>query len=428
MRNSIVLLSFILLFGCRNPTNNVSDIQLVNRMEYLVEVEDYFMLKSVYSDNIPKLSLMHSLYFSALINNAFNKPEKSNRNINKLLADYSTSLSDSVLNNLYHKKLWNHINLYEYDQAAIMSDHILNNYLALNDTAEVEDLKNEIKIWKALQDIPKQEIIKMGDVTIPIIRDKVGLQNIEVAFADSVKNLIFDTGANFSVMRRSLTKELGYQIIDADFYVTAATGKKVKSDIAIVDELRIGEIILKHVFFLVLDDEDLSFPQIDYYVNGAIGFPVIEAMDEIRIKENQIFVPQTPSEYKYNNFALNGLMPIIAVNYKGDTLKLHFDTGASRTSFFPQFYKDYKNEIENHYKKETFTSTSGGGTLEFEGYIINNIKLKVADAEATLDSLELHIDNIGGKESYYHGNFGQDYIKQFDEMIMSFKHSSILFK
>lgn len=428
MRHSIVLLSFILLFACRNTTNKVSDSQLVNRLEYMIEVEDYFMLKKVYSGNIAKLSLMHSLYFSAIINNVFNNPGKSNQDIIKLLADFSTSLSDTILNNIYHKKLWNHINLYEYEQAAIASEHIQNNYLALNDSSAVKDLKNELKIWKAIKNAPNQEIIRTGDATIPIIRDKVGLQNIDVAFGDTVKNLIFDTGANFSFMKRSLAMELGYKIIEADFYVTAATGNKVKSDIAIADELRIGEIILKHVFFLVLDDEDLSFPQIDYYANGAIGFPVIEAMDEIRIKQNQIFVPQIPIEYKYNNFALNGLMPIIAVNYRGDTLKLHFDTGASHTSFFPQFYKDYKNEIENHYKKETFTSTSGGGTFEFEGYIINNIKLKVADVEATLDSLELRIENIGGKESYYHGNFGQDYIKQFDEMIMSFKHSSILFK
>lgn len=428
MRNSIVLLSIILLFSCSNKKNKESDAQLVNKLENLVEIEDYFKLNKVYSNNIAKLSIMHSLYFGAIINNVFNMPEKSNQDINKLLADYSASLSDTVLNNLYHKKLWNHINLYEYEQAAITSEQIQKNYLVLNDSSEIENLKNEIKIWKALKHAPKQEIIKMRDATIPITRDKVGLQNINVAFGDSVKNLIFDTGANFSFMRRSLANELKYQIIEADFYVTAATGNKVKSDIAIVEELSIGEIILKNVLFLVIDDDALSFPQIDYYVQGAIGFPVIEAMDEIRIKENLIFVPQTPIEYKHNNFALNGLMPIIAVNYRRDTLKFHFDTGASSTSFFPQFYKDYKNDIENHYKKETFTSTGGGGTFEFEGYIINNIKLKVADSEATLDSLELHIDKIDEKESNFHGNFGQDYIKQFDEMIMSFKHSSILFK
>jgi len=429
MKNLLKSLLFILLFSCGNPSDKTSDPQLVSKLENLIETEDFFKLKAVYNENIAKLSDKHSLYFSAIINNVFNKAEESNKDIDIILADYPTSLNDTLLNKLYWKKILNHINLYEYHEAAKTSDYIQTNYLALNDSSEVSTLQNEIKIWKALKDVPKQEIIKTDDATIPMTRDKVGLLNIDIAFGDSVKNVLFDTGANFSVMIRSLAEELGYQIIEADFYVTAATGKKVKSDITIADELNIGGIIFKNVFFLVIDDENLSFPQIDYYINGAIGFPVIEAMDEIQInKENQIFVPKNPVEYKYNNFALNGLMPIIAVEYKGDTLRLNFDTGATSTSLYPQFYKDYKNEIVNKYEKEIFTSGSGGGMIDFEGYIINDVIFKVGDSETRLDSLRLHVENIGGEESNFHGNFGQDYIKQFDEMIMSFKYSSILFK
>jgi hypothetical protein len=425
MKN-IFWVALILLVNCNNIRDKESDYILVNEMENLIETEDYFTLKRVYRKNAGKLSKEHSLYFNAILNNVFNKAQESNRDIEILLAEYSSSLSDTVLNILYQKKLWNHINLYEYKQAANTSDYIYKNYFALNDSVDKENLINEIKIWNAIQDAPKQEIIKTDDATIPIVRDKVGLQNIDVVFKGAVKNLIFDTGANFSFMSRSLAEEFGYQIIESDFYVTASTGLKVKSAIAIVDELSIGELIFKNVFFLVIDDKDLSFPQIEYYVNGAIGFPVIEAMDEIRVnKENELIVPQNPVEYKYNNFALNGLMPIIAVHYLQDTLNLHFDTGALKTSLYPRFFKDYENDIMSQYKKQMFTSDGGGGTVEFEGYVVDNIKLKVANTQVKLDSLELHID---GKKSNYHGNFGQDYIKQFDEMIMSFKYSSILFK
>jgi hypothetical protein len=54
--------------------------------------------------------------------------------------------------------------------------------------------------------------------------------------------------------------------------------------------------------------------------------------------------------------------------------------------------------------------------------------LKIVDSEAKLDSVRLHIENTGGEESNFLGNFGQVYIKQFDEMIISFKYSSVLFK
>jgi hypothetical protein len=429
MRTLFVLLSLILLSSCGNPKNDVSDIQLVDQLENLIEIEDYFKLNAVYTKNMSKLSNMHSLYYSALINNLFNQSEESNKDIELLLNEYSTGLSDTMLNKLYHKKLWNHINLYEYEQAAKTSDFIQNNYLALNDSIEIEKLKNEIKIWKAIVDVPKQEVIKTGDVTIPLTKDKVGLLNIDVIFNDSIKNMIFDTGANFSFIKKSLAEELGYEIIDANFYVTASTGKKVKSDIAIADELIIGNLVFKNVFFLVIDDANLSFPQIEYYVNGAIGFPVIEAMDEIRINnDNQIFVPKNPVEYNYNNFALNGLMPIISVVYKEDSLRMNFDTGALATSLYPKFYKDYKDEITNNYEKVTFTSVGGGGMIEFEGYVINDITLKTGGSEARLDSLKTHIEHIDDENSNFHGSFGQDYIKQFDEMILSFKYSSIIFK
>lgn len=425
----LIIIIAIGMYGCGITTKKVSDQQAVNELEQLVEVEDYFKLKTAYTKNIDKLSEKHSIYYNAIINNVFNKAEQSNAQIDKLLTKESESLNDTMLNKIYHTKLLNHLNLYEYAKAAEASKFIQSYFSALNDSNDIANLENELKIWTALKDVPRQEIHKTADALIPMTRDKVGLFNIDVSFGDSTKNLLFDTGANFSVLVRSLAKQLGLEILEADFFVTAATGLKVQSDIAVAPELSIGGITFRNVFFLVLDDKDLSFPQLDYYINGAIGFPVIEAMDEIRVRNNnQIFIPKDPVEYSYNNFALNGLLPIIAAKYNGDTLRFNFDTGATRTSLYPKYYNEYKEEIESRYSKETFTSGSGGGFQKFDGYIINDFTLKIGDSEAQLDNVRLHINNIGGEESNFHGNFGQDYIKQFDEMILSFKYASVTFK
>lgn len=424
-----VIIALSLLYGCSSPGPISSDEGVLKVLNQLAEKQDFFKLKSNFEMNKNSLSEIHSLYYASIISNVFNKAEESNRAIELLLSKHKSFLHDTILNELYRTKLLNHINLYEYKDAAEASEHIQNTYPALNDSSEMEALKNEVKIWRALENVPPQEIIKSRDVSIPMVKDKVGLLNVDVGFGESTRNLLFDTGANFSVLIRSLAEELGMKIIEADFYVTAATGIKVKSDIAIADFIDLGGISYRNVFFLVLDDVDLSFPQIDYYINGAIGFPVIEAMDEIRVRRDmELFVPLIPTEYDYNNFALNGLMPILAAGYKGDTLLFNFDTGATSTSLYPQFYKDYKKEIESNYKKEVFSAASGGGTVEFEGYKIPALELEVADSRATIDSVRLHIDNIGSDTSNFHGNFGQDYIKQFDEMILSFKYASVVFK
>lgn len=425
----IVIISLVLLIACKNQEVKVSDQQVVNELTKMVETQDFFKLKNYYDLKKESLSDLHSLYFYAIISNVFNKAEESNVAINKLLANEDFNLNDTLLNKLYQAKLQNHINLYEYGEAAQTSRHIQQNFQWLTDSSDLEMLRNEIKIWLALKKVPKQQIVKSKDCFIPMVRDKVGLFNVDVTIGDSTKNLLFDTGANFSAIKRSLVNQLGLLLIETDFYVTAATGAQVKSDLAIAEELSMGGVVCKNVVFLVLNDEDISFPQIDYYPNGAIGFPVIAAMEEIRInKENQIFIPKNPVEYAYNNFALDGLMPIIACEYEGDTLNFHFDTGATKTSLFPQFYKDYQSEIETKYEMEIFNAGSAGGNYDFEGYVINDLHLKVADSEADLVNNSLHIENIGGEESNFHGNFGQDYIKQFENMIISFKYSSILFQ
>lgn len=425
----LIIMSMILLLGFKNPEIKMSNQGVVAELEQLVVTQNYFKLKQTFEAKKELLSEKHSLYFDAIINKVFNKPEASNSAINRLLTHENNKLSDTLLNRLYRAKLENHINLYEYGEAASTSEYIQNHFQSLTDSTDWEMLQNEIKIWETLAGVPKQRIVKNADCIFPMYRDKVGMFNVDVTTGDSTINLIFDTGANFSVIIRSYVEKLDLTLIESDFYATAATGLRVECDIAIAERLVLGDIICENVVFFVLNDEDLSFPQVEYYPKGIIGFPVIEALDEIRInKDNQIFVPSNPVEYAYNNFALDGLMPVVACEYEGDTLSFHFDTGASATMLYTKFYNDYKEDIENNYEQQSFTSGSAGGSYTFEGYVLDSINIKVADSEAILTSIRLHSEDIGGVESNFYGNFGQDYIKQFDEMILSFKHASVHFR
>jgi len=428
MKNIIILL-FVFSVACNNQaTEKVSDPNALKHLNELVDTQNYFKLKEDFVTHKNKLTKGHALYYEAIVLNVFNNSSESNTVIHELLKLKTSELTDTMLNKLYNIKLLNHINQYEYNEAASASEYIQKNYGQINDSSEVATLENEIKIWKSLKNTPKQEIIRNSDISFPLVKDKVGLFNIDVSINKETKNFVFDTGANFSVIKRSLVEEFRLTYIDSDFYVTAFTGKKIDSDIAIADELTIGGIIYKNVVFLVLNDADISFPQLDYSINGIIGFPVIEAMDEIRIsKNNTVFIPENPIDYNQNNFALDGLRPIIAVKYKKDRLCFGFDTGARESTLYAPFYEKYRNEIEDNYEVETFKSSSAGGVLEFEGYIVKNISLSVAESNASLKNLQLHKDNIGKSGNNFHGNFGQDYIKQFDEMIISFKHSSVIF-
>ncbi|WP_083702193.1 retropepsin-like aspartic protease [Mangrovimonas sp. DI 80] len=426
-----LMLSIIAItLSCAQSTKKlIDDTKLTQELDSLIEVQDFFKLKKQYRSQKNNLSKENSLYYEAIILNRFNDLEASNSKIAKLLNMETLHLNDTMFNTLYNTRLLNHVNLYQYKEAAEASEHILKNYRLVNDSSKIENLENEWKIWTSLSSIPPQEIIKNEDATIPMTKDKVGLFNIDASINNKTYNYIFDTGANISVIKRSLVEELGLTYIESDFYVTAFTGEKVDSDLAIAKELSIGNLTFKNVVFLVLNDEDISFPQIEYFINGIIGFPVIEAMEEVRIsKDNTISTPKTPIDYKQNNFALDGLTPIIAIEYQNDTLSFGFDTGAKSTSLYAPFFRKYKKEIEQRYTSQTFTSGSAGGIIEFEGYIMDSIPLTIGNSKTSLSSIQLHKNDIEADADHFYGNLGQDFIKQFDEMIISFKYSSVIFK
>lgn len=426
------IVALFIFTSCGNPDKNEinapieSDAHVLKNLTKYSEDKDFFKLKSSFELNKEKLSKGDYLFFEALVENTFNNPAKSNIAISTLISLPSSTVHDSLMTSLYLLKILNHTNLYEYGLAAQTGESLLKNYPNLLDSSEIASVENTNKIWQALKDTEKQVVVRDKDYTMPMPRDIAGLYNISTAFPDSSLDFIFDTGANFSVIRRSLVKELGLKLIKSDFLVTAATGTKVKSDLAVAESFSIGGMTINNAVFLVFEDEDLSFPGYDIY--GIIGYPVIEALGEIHLKEGEIFIPKEITPYTFDNFALDGFMPILSASHEGDSLLFHFDTGAAATKLYQEYFNKYQIQIESNNELETFSSGSAGGMVEFDGYKISGFKLSIADSKTILDSLQLHIENIGGTELKVHGNLGQDFIKQFDKMIISFEHSSILFE
>ena len=431
MKNSIIItiIAFVIALQSCSPDKKLSDHQLLTQLDSLYDADSYFKFMSVLELNKQKLEEKDLLYYSALSNFVFNNQSASIHDIDLLLSKYKQEINDTLLTKIYRAKRMSHINSYEYAKAVEASKILIDHFKHIEDSADYAELLNEHKIWIALSKSPKQEISIKRDCVIPMKRDKVGLMNVITNIGSDTVNFLFDTGANFSVMTRSVAHKHDIEIIEADFYVTAATGNRVACDLAVVKEIQIADIMVYNSVFLVMEDEDLSFPQIDYYPNGAIGFPIIEAMEELRFdRDGKIFVPATPTTYSFNNLALDGLMPVLAVNYNDDTLQFNFDTGASHTSFYSPFYLKYQEDIDQKYPRQTFSAGSGGGSKEFEGFIIDSIQLGVANSKASLVNTRLHQSPLTHQEETIHGNFGQDYIKQFEEMIISFKYSSVVFK
>lgn len=422
----VIVLSLVV--GC-TEVQKKNDSQHSQHLDKFVDKLNYFELESMYNKLKEDIPIKTQLYYESILTNAYNQPLVSNRLIN----DYLTKNNDidTITKRLLEIKLTNLIHLSQYSKALQVNEKLQKEYNALLDSTDIEDLNNTHKIWQALRDVPPQKILKKGDITLPIIKDKAGLSTIETKIGDSTKNFVFDTGANFSVIQKSVAQRLGMKIIQANFNVAAATGLEVKSDLAVAAKMELGSITLTNVVFLVFDDKDLSFPSINYEINGIIGFPVIRALEEIQIikgeEKEKLYIPKRPTDYGINNLVLDEFIPIVKANINGGVSSMNFDTGAQQTSLYSSFFKKYRKDIESKNKQTTLQTGGAGGYTSVEGYLLDTVNISIAGSSATIYDIQLFPERLGETDKL-DGNLGQDYIKQFDTLVISFKYSSLIFK
>ncbi len=417
----------ILLIAVVSCNKHDPDVQ--KELSSLYEREDFFKMREYFEASQHQLSKGYRAYFKALSENAFYAHEASNASIDHLLDSYQEMLSEEELKNVYKTRYMNYSNLFNYSRALETCSLLLSDYRHVIDTPAYEHLLNERKILEVLIHTPPQEVIKNQDCGVGLIKDKMMLVNIPVTIQDTALQLLFDTGSSFSFIRRSIAEQLGVNIFEVDFEVEGITGNVVICDIAVVPLLNLGSIQVKNSVFWVFDDADLTLPDYDYSVNGAIAFPILKALGEFHvIRNDSVFIPSESNDYSMNNLAIDELDPIIAVTVGQDTMPWYFDTGAAFSSFYEPYYSKYNEKIDTTCTMHTYDIGGLGGTREFTSYIIDSVHLEVAGSGADIHDTEIHTASIYKDPEKVYGNLGQDFILQFDKMVISTKSASLFFK
>jgi len=400
----------------------------INYLNSLYNEKQFFKLKKQFNNNINSLNERQKLYYNALLDNAFNEPEKSNENIDKLLSEYKNDLTDSMKVNLYNSRLINCVNLFKYKDAFNAGEILLSEHKNLLEKKEIDDLENSSSIIKAGFSLPPQTFEVSGDTRMETKKDLAGLVNIKVGINGNDEDFIFDTGANFSTVSETFAKKIGLIFLEGKLEVGTATSLKVSSGLAYAASLNIGSFKFKNVLFLVLPDEALSFAGGIYVINGIIGFPVIKEMKEIHLTDREIFIPLKSKTSSYSNLALNAFLPLIETYVDSDTLIFSFDTGAKRTIIYYPYYKKYKSIIDSKYEPANIKVGGAGGEETLNGYKINDMIFRISDGKTTLKNVSLLAEQIKEKEEYIEGNLGGDFFNSFKTMIINFEEMFVEFE
>jgi predicted aspartyl protease len=410
------LTGFVLQAADRNPLDSL-----------LVHRHFFELQRQLQSDAYKELPTYKRLYYQAFLHNFFHDLTTSNNEIVQLLAVHKNQLTGIQIGNLLMKKIDNHVKLFQYREAHITTQLLLRKYRSALSPSEREDVRNSDLIWKGLQDVPPQTTVIASENQIGYRRDLAGLITVPVSFVDSSFYFVFDTGANFSVITESYARKAYLRKLNVRFKVRAITGLQVNASLGIADELRLGDIVVKNVVFMIFPDSSLSFARGLYTIKGILGFPIIEQLQEIRIDKYNLTVPQVAVDRNIRNFGIDELLPVISVGYNTDTLAFTFDTGAQFTFLNEPFYHDYKTLVDTAGYSFEMQIGGAGGVAKSKAYRLSQIPITVAGQTALLKDVAVKTSSTTPKDKLYYGNFGQDIMNQFKEMVINFRYMYVDF-
>src|SRR3569833_850684 len=241
---SLIILLFA--FSACQKTGKTSNAAVLKRLHSLLDENEYFKLDAEFKSAGDKLSDADSLYFSAYLNNAFNRNEDCIKNVDSLL-QMSTKLPDSTKSALKRLQDDSYFKTYQYLKAAQCDSDILKNYSHSYKKDVVDDIKNDLIISNELKNIPAQQPVIKANTTINWKKDMIGLVNIPVTTHSQTVDVILDTRANISSITKTYAKKLGLHMLDVTYNEgSGATGIQFKTGMGIVDSLYIGDILVKN--------------------------------------------------------------------------------------------------------------------------------------------------------------------------------------
>lgn len=422
---TLVFITFLIAaISCKQKvTNKVID----ERLKKLLEKKEYFSLQKDLVKNESQLSEDRILFFNAVLNSAFGEREKSNNEIDALFQNYNKTLTDSITLQLLDIKAANYLYSYQYKKATLIYEQILNQYSKKLDSADIANYKNAKNLFGTFATIKPQKIHKQKDLLLNSYRNKFNHLMSPVKVNSINEDFIFDTGANLSTISESQAKKMKLKVFAQKVTIGSSTQKEVQSNLAVADSLYLGDILFENVLFIVMPDNQLTFPQINYSIKGIIGFPVIHQLGEVHLKKDgKIFIPKLPSKKAEKNMFFEGLNPVVKVISSKDTLLFTFDTGAQSTELSFKYFNEHKTEVEKKGTKQTNERGGAGGKFAAKEYLLKNFPIVIGKNKTSLENIPVILEEYNFNK-YFDGNLGQDVFLKFNSLIINFENMYIDF-
>jgi predicted aspartyl protease len=293
---------------------------------------------------------------------------------------------------------------------------------ATGDTEELAELQRLRGVAALLTGQPATRIegaIAAGST--PARYDRVGLPRIDLAMNGQAQEAVFDTGAALSVLSAETARRLGVTVLDAETEVGNGVQGTVPVRVGIADRLDIAGTTLRNVAFLIIDDAQLSFPQVPggYDIKAILGLPEMRMLGRLRMEEaGRLAVLPGPGAGGDANMTIAGNAMYVDTEMGGRPVPLLLDTGANRTGLSALFAEVNPGMIASLATAQTRQASAGGSRAQ-QVATWRDVPVAVGGRALTLPEVSIALPGQGPRPRSY-GQLGSSLLRRFDSYTLDF--------
>lgn len=361
-------------------------------------------------------------YFAGILSNADNHVDESIQLLNRALPAMRKSRPDRAVAAL--RALADDYNkVFRYGDAASAYEDLINNFSSHMSAQDLKDVKDDLPLAKILSHVPAQTIAWDGPVVLRTKRNPLDSQNAALTVNGVQGPWLLDTGANLSVVSQSFAQRLHLDLLPGAAQTQAGlTGIENPVRAALLPTLQIAGATLHNVVVMVLPDSNLNINlgKSTYQIDGILGYPVFQALGKITFFHDGKFEARgTEFNWPGARMFMRRLSPIVECRVEGKTLSFAFDTGASDTTLFIRYFREFRSE-SRHWKKQHERTGGAGGVVTREVYVQPELRLGIGDKTAVLKDVSIYTESTGAGNDERYGNLGEDVPNGFESFTLDF--------
>jgi hypothetical protein len=235
--------------------------------------------------------------------------------------------------------------------------------------------------------------------------------------------LVLDSGNSISAIAESQAKNLGLRPISGQPVMEGYTGKSAQMSYAVADLLELGHTVLRNVSFVVLPDDLDVFSGVPPNERGAIGLPVLLAVQTLRwdkAHKLSLGFPAKPADIRNANLSFEGSDTLAQVEVAGHRLAVHLDTGSSGSMMWPKFATNYPELLKGSHESKT-GGNGATGSAEVRSAIMPELRMTVAGFPILSRDAPVLLQTTLQSSRWHFGLLGMDKLAQASEVTLDFR-------